>query len=786
MKFKMTIRQRLLAVMAFMIVLLITVATLGQGAQSRSRDALRDLYERETVGLARIGESAQTLLSTHAALARAAATGSAPAELLDAPERLARGRETLLAAPLADAVRARAQAYADLETRYVGEGLTPTLDALRGGDAEAVRAAFDAADQRFASARDALVALSRDQTAHAARTYAGAGAASDRTRWITLLVTVVGTLAALVFSLYQLGIVRRALGGELAQVADTVRRIAGGDLDTAVHTRPGDDTSLLAQVRRMQHELRARIDTERRVASDNLRIRQALDGISNHVMIVDAQGLVLYVNRAMADYLVRVEADFRKELPGFRAERVVGADAATLGAEVVALAQGYATGERHVELGGRPLRITLSALLDGEGRRIGTVMDWSDRSFEVGMQRQIAAVVNAAAHGDLRSRIPLDGKQGFFRELAEGINQLLDSNQASIEDVQRVLAAIAQGDLSQRIEREFEGTFAEIKRDANGCVDQLAAMVGQIRTVTDAIIAAADEIAAGNADLSQRTEQQAASLEETASSMEELTSTVRQNADNARQANQLAIGAADVAGKGGEVVGQVVTTMSAIHEASRKIVDIIGVIDGIAFQTNILALNAAVEAARAGEQGRGFAVVAAEVRSLAQRSAAAAKEIKALIGDSVHKVENGSQLVEQAGRTMSEIVTSVKRVTDIMAEITAASQEQSAGIEQVNTTITQLDEVTQQNAALVEQASAAARSLEEQAAGLAEAVRRFRLAEDAAAAVRAQRAQAAAADPVAALPARRAPARPARGSGARAVAAVTAHHVADPQHWQEF
>jgi methyl-accepting chemotaxis protein len=240
-------------------------------------------------------------------------------------------------------------------------------------------------------------------------------------------------------------------------------------------------------------------------------------------------------------------------------------------------------------------------------------------------------------------------------------------------------------------------------------------------------VPAPSEIASGNADLSSRTESQASALEETASSMEELTSTVKQNAENAQQANQLVVSASDVALRGGEVVGQVVNTMSSIKESSRKIVDIIGVIDGIAFQTNILALNAAVEAARAGEQGRGFAVVASEVRNLAQRSAGAAKEIKALISDSVEKVDAGSQLVDQAGKTMNEIVTSVQHVADIMSEVTAASQEQSAGIEQVNRAIAQMDEITQQNAALVEQASAAAQSMQDQAGGLSQAVSVFKL-----------------------------------------------------------
>ena len=258
----------------------------------------------------------------------------------------------------------------------------------------------------------------------------------------------------------------------------------------------------------------------------------------------------------------------------------------------------------------------------------------------------------------------------------------------------------------------------------------LSKTVGEVRAGTDTIISASQEIATGNADLSARTEHQASSLEETASSMEELTSTVKQNADNARQANQLAVSASAVASKGGQVVSQVVDTMGSIKESSRKIVDIIGVIDGIAFQTNILALNAAVEAARAGEQGRGFAVVASEVRNLAQRSAGAAKEIKALIGDSVDKVDAGSKLVDEAGQTMGMIVTSIRQVADIMGEITAATEEQSHGIEEVNRAITQMDEMTQQNAALVEQAAAAAESMQGQSQQLAGAVAAFRLAGD--------------------------------------------------------
>ncbi|MGJ7535769.1 MULTISPECIES: methyl-accepting chemotaxis protein [unclassified Variovorax] len=299
-----------------------------------------------------------------------------------------------------------------------------------------------------------------------------------------------------------------------------------------------------------------------------------------------------------------------------------------------------------------------------------------------------------------------------------------------------VAETVAAGDLSMHIEvesRDETGQLMHALREMNA---SLAKVVGEVRTGTDTIATASGQIAAGNQDLSSRTEEQASSLEQTAASMEELTSTVKQNADNARQANQLAVSASEVAVKGGSVVSQVVDTMGSIDASSKKIVDIIGVIDGIAFQTNILALNAAVEAARAGEQGRGFAVVASEVRSLAQRSAAAAKEIKTLIGDSVEKVEEGSKQVEEAGRTMEEIVGSVKRVTDIMGEITAASQEQTSGIEQINQAITQMDQVTQQNAALVEEASAAAQSLQEQASSLVQAVSVFKLDANAVATVR--------------------------------------------------
>jgi methyl-accepting chemotaxis protein len=355
----------------------------------------------------------------------------------------------------------------------------------------------------------------------------------------------------------------------------------------------------------------------------------------------------------------------------------------------------------------------------------------------------------------------------------------------------KVAETVASGDLGSVIEAGSRDETGQLMQALKHMNESLAKVVGEVRQGTDTIATASGQIAAGNRDLSARTEEQASSLEQTAASMEELTSTVKQNADNARQANQLALSASEVAVKGGGVVGQVVDTMASINASSKKIVDIIGVIDGIAFQTNILALNAAVEAARAGEQGRGFAVVASEVRNLAQRSGAAAKEIKGLIDDSVDKVEAGSRQVAEAGRTMDEIVDSVKRVTDIMGEITAASQEQSTGIEQVNQAIAQMDQVTQQNAALVEEAAAAAQSMQEQAASLVASVSVFKLDSDNAPRplVQMQARVQPALPPRKAVPALKAPARPAaarHAAGTRSAPRLAAAQAAAPGDWTEF
>lgn len=402
---------------------------------------------------------------------------------------------------------------------------------------------------------------------------------------------------------------------------------------------------------------------------------------------------------------------------------------------------------------------------------------------------EVLKVATAANNGDFSVRAQASKFEHRFHAIVTGLNSLMQTNEDSIKEIAFSLDKREHGDLTYDVPiDQYRGAWAALGDDSNRTGRNTTRLVVKIRESAQLVDSAAREISSANGDLSQRTEEQASSLEETASSMEELTSTVKQNAENAQQANQLAIGASDIAVKGGVVVGQVVSTMESITESSRKIVDIIGVIDGIAFQTNILALNAAVEAARAGEQGRGFAVVAGEVRSLAQRSASAAKEIKALIGDAVAKTESGSKLVDEAGYTMQEIVVAVKRVTDIMSEITAASIEQGSGIEQINQAIVQMDQVTQQNAALVEEGAAAAGQLESLAHELVAAVESFKITEEAAAQLSERLAtRTAAAKTHAPTVTRR---RAARGNGQKVALAVNGNGrrapADDQEDWESF
>jgi methyl-accepting chemotaxis protein len=483
--------------------------------------------------------------------------------------------------------------------------------------------------------------------------------------------------------------ITRGIKKPLHHAVAVLAEIGKGNYASIVTVSSQDEIGqTLKGLERMQSALRERTDKERASAMENARIRTALDRVSVGAMLGDNDGTIIYMNDALKDLFRNRTTEIRDQVSGFDPEHLLGGSfdmfhqiPALQRQQLAALTARQVS---DIKIGGASLRIVANPVIDGAGTRVGTVVQWRDRTQEVATEDEVQAIVAKAIEGDLTARIREEGKEAFFKTLAGGVNRLL----ANMADVVRSMGRAA----------------AEVRSGS-------------------------EEISRGNADLSQRTEEQASSLEETASSMEEMTSTVKNNADNAAQANQLATAAREQAERGGAVVGAAVAAMAEINASSKRIADIISVIDEIAFQTNLLALNAAVEAARAGEQGRGFAVVASEVRNLASRSAEAAKEIKTLIKDSVGKVTEGTKLVDDSGKVLAEIVTRVKKVTDVMAEIASSSREQASGIEQVNKAITMMDDVTQQNAALVEEASAAAQALTEQASRLTQLIARYRVEE---------------------------------------------------------
>jgi len=498
-----------------------------------------------------------------------------------------------------------------------------------------------------------------------------------------------------------------------------LRQIADGNFFDWIDVSRQDEFGKLQEVIKMaQIKLGFDVMDGREQAAAAMRIKTALDNVSTSVMMADPECNIIYLNETAKTLFQNAESDLRQDLPDFNASALLGSSIDTFHKDpskqrgmLANLSSVYQT---EILVGGRTLRIIANPVIDANGRRLGTAVEWTDRTAEVAVEKEIDRIVNAAQAGDLSNRLDMTGKVGFFKDLCGGINTLVEVIENAFNDIAQAMDSMSAGDLTKPITNNYEGVFDKVKTDVNGTISKLDEVMTRLRQSTELIATSSGEIVSGNNSLSNRTEQQASSLEETAASMEQLTSTVKNNAGNATEANKVATNARELAEQGGTVVNKAVEAMGDISTASRKISEIIGVIDEIAFQTNLLALNASVEAARAGEQGRGFAVVASEVRNLAGRSATAAKEIKDLIQDSESKVVIGSNLVDESGKTLSEIVTIVTDVGTLISEIAAASAEQSEGIDQVNCAVTSMDQLTQQNAALAEETSAASVSMSEE------------------------------------------------------------------------
>ncbi|TRW92777.1 methyl-accepting chemotaxis protein [Candidatus Methylobacter oryzae] len=550
----------------------------------------------------------------------------------------------------------------------------------------AIMTDFDAASLRLAG-------LMKEFKSHAVnnelQTITGLNELSKHASQLLLVVSALLVTLSLGVAFYLTNYLYKQLGIDPYYAKAIAKEIAGGNFNRDINLDPGDNSSLLYAIKTIQTSINAF------VAAQNVMSQKHAEGwIGEEIDATQFRGTYAKLARDI-NALVKSHIDVKTQ--------------------VVKVISQYAKGDFSLDIDRLP----------GDKAKITEAIDNVKKTlFEV--SSEINALAAAGAGGDFSKRANASKFEFMFKDILTNFNTLIETCDTGFEDIRKVTDAMAQGDMTQTIGKNYPGTFGEVIAGVNATGQHIKKLVSEIKDATEAINTAAKEIASGNNDLSHRTEQQAASLEETAASMEELTSTVQANTENAKQANQLAKNASEIADQGVTVVGKVVSTMESINESSTKIGDIISVIDSIAFQTNILALNAAVEAARAGEQGRGFAVVASEVRNLAQRAASAAGEIRGLIADSVEKVEDGSRLVNQAGRTIKEIVNSVQRVTMIMSEISAASVEQSSGIAQVNQAIAQMDDVTQQNAALVEQAAAAAESMEEQTQNLSKTVAVFK------------------------------------------------------------
>jgi methyl-accepting chemotaxis protein len=536
----------------------------------------------------------------------------------------------------------------------------------------------------------------------------------------TKKISVSATACVVSFLLLIGYLLGRSIIGPVRAITGVFEKVAAGQQNVAIPSQ--DQKDEIGQMARI-------LASFHKDSAQATRTQSALDVASSPFMLVNNDGSIIALNKSAQEMFNGAEADLRAIEPEFSANAIAGGNLAMFGETLVNNDHDSSRTERLV-IGARTFDLVLTPVLNSLNERLGTAVEWKDMTAQLATELQIAGLVHAAGEGDFTQRLDLANKLGFLHDLSKGMNDLTETVDRGLSQTVRMMSALASGDLTQRVEGEFKGSFLQLKTDANTMADKIRAIARRISGASREVQGATREIAAGVADLSARTEHQASSLEETSASMEELATTVRQNAGNAQDANQLAAAASTSAMAGGEIATRAVAAMGKIENSSRQIGDIVGLIQEIAFQTNLLALNAAVEAARAGEAGKGFAVVANEVRALAQRASQASKDIKGLIVNSDNQVREGVTLVKQAGTSLSEIVASVKKVATFVSEIAAATQEQSSGIEQVSKAVTGMDQMTQQNAALVEETNAALHSAQSQVDELRKVVSFFKTGDE--------------------------------------------------------
>ena len=689
----LTVKNRLLFLIGLMSAVMLTLSGLNLYALHQTNEGLKTVYADRTIPIADLSEIKAKQIDIRLKIANAVNDPAENKRSLEKIEKIRTEINTLwdsyASTEMTPDEAILVNKFVESRKKYITEGINPALEELKNGsDPESVqKIVIEKIRPLFAPVSDGIDALVQLQKDIAKQEYENA---QNRYQFslITSIVMVIAGLALSVF--FGMMIVRRLLselGGEPSYTASVVKEISSGNLSINVEVHSGDTSSLIYSINEMRKNLSDIIMDTAFVMSS-----------------VSKGELSIQITAATEGDFVKMKDSINQTIARLRITM-------------------FALNDVTTSIYNADFSKVIVANVEGKFKETiekGILTQAAMRT----MLNDIVQVMEYIAEGDFEHRVTADGR-GEMLSLKENINKTITAL-GCLNEIDRVISALAKGDLTQTIKTEYPGVFGKVTESINHTNANLKTLMASIRTSSDEIATAADEISAGNNDLSHRTEEQAASLEQTAASMEELSTTVQQNTEHAKHANQMALGAANTARKGVSVVNEVVLTMANINESSHQIVDIITVIDDIAFQTNILALNAAVEAARAGDQGKGFAVVAIEVRNLAQRAASAAGEIKRLISDSVDRISSGSKQVEQAGKTMEDIVNSIQKVTEVMSEIAAASIQQNAGIDQVHQAVTQMDCVTQQNAALVEEAAAAAESLEEQIRSLAGEIAHFK------------------------------------------------------------